>query len=327
MLSKHWLIRSVASMLIAVGAATAQAATKLPEVHFDVGSAVACRDVTPPAPASIASGEKLIEARFRVSILVESGRQEDIEDVVLVVQSPERRLRVVDFLPKTELADTVEGEIEIVHTTENTTSAGGKLGGGFGTYGLASAELSAAQHHVVNQKYKEMPSKCLVLASGTTQSEHGVFFKIKGSPRFSLEGAKEFTCLFAVPKNWKGDWCVLSCQARALTKHYFNRKLEPCGRAEFVLGLYLDGNSQGQAMARRLERLPLAQSHAPAEEAAGIELALADPAVRPRKSFDASSMLTGWTKLFEGSPADTKAVSAERDLRRTLRDLGAMAGY
>ncbi len=175
---------------------------KQPCVRFDNASAVACRVVTPPGPASLSSGAKLIEARFRVSILVSDGRQEDVEDVVVTIDSPQRRLRVADFSPKTEMANSIAGEVETTHTTEKSSTVGAQIGGGTlpPLYGLASATLGAAQHHVIAQTVKELPSKCLVLASGTTHGEHGVFFKIKGAPQVPLEGARNSPAYSRFPK-------------------------------------------------------------------------------------------------------------------------------
>ena len=198
--------------------------------------------------------EKVIEARFRVSILLTQGRQEDIEDLVVVIQSPENRLHVVDFSPKTELATDVTGPIETTKTDDNTVTAEAKLGAGVvARYGVADVGASTSNHQTTKSSFKQLPAKCLVLASGTTHGEHGVFFKVKGSPQVSLEGAKEFTCLFAVPKNWRGDWCTLSCQARAYKKHYLNSKIENCGQSEVFIGMYLVGDDASKAAARRLD--------------------------------------------------------------------------
>ena len=66
--------------------------------------------------------------------------------------------------------------------------------------------------------------------------------------------------MFEVPKDWQGDWCLLSCHARGLNQRYMSKKIEPCGHAETFVGLYLAGDEQGQEIARRLDHLQLRQS-------------------------------------------------------------------
>jgi hypothetical protein len=286
--------------------------------------------------ASLSSGAKLIEARFRVSILVSEGRQEDIEDVVVTIDSPQRRLRVADFSPKTEMANSVAGEVETTRTTEKTASAGAQIGGGTlpPLYGLASATLGATQHHVVAQVVKELPSKCLVLASGTTRGEHGVFFKVKGAPQVPLEGAKEFTCVFEVPKDWQGDWCLVSCHARGINQRCMSKKIEPCGHAETLVGLYLAGENHAQEVARRLDHLQLPQAVRTLDRLAlGLPMDSEQSASEAsnHRPFEFPATLATWSKLPSLFEHRTASDSAGEDqtcvaLRLTLDELGGMAG-
>jgi hypothetical protein len=247
------------AMLVAAScfsAGASQAAT--PKMQFDVGTTVACRDVTSPSFAAANPAERLIEARFRVSILVRQGKAEDLEELLVVIASPERRLRVVDFSPRTELASDVDGRIERVETTEGTWSIDGRIGAGI-KHGAKEANLgpsvgaSKGEHNSVHETFHKLPAKYLVLASGTTDAEHGTFFKLKGSTQASLEGTKEFVCIFAVSEGWRGDWCVLSCQARANVKNFMSTKQEDCGQARLYVGLHLEGDGDAKLAARNLD--------------------------------------------------------------------------
>ncbi len=316
------------SVLSSYGSAVTLQAKPPVSVQFDASRAVPCRVLASTADI----GNKLIEARFRVSILVNEGRPEDVDDVVVLIEGPHCRLRVIDFSPKTEMANTVEGEVQTTRTTERTATAGAQLGGGAlpPPFGLASATLSGSQHNTVAQTFKELPSKCLVLASGTTDGEHGVFFKIKGAPQVPLEGAKEFTCTLEVPNDWRGDWCLLSCHARELTER--NKKLNCCGRAEIFVGLYLEDDEHGQDVARQLDRLQLPQAANSAHRLLlGVPANAEQTAItlNYHKSFRAT--LASWSKnpkLFDGL-AIKNAVEANRTnvaLQVTLDELSAMAG-
>ena len=170
-----------------------------------------------------------------------------------------------------------------------------------------------------------------MLASGTTDGEHGVFFKVKGGPQVPLEGAKEFSCTFEVPADWRGDWCLLSCHARALSEQ--NKKFAACGRAEIFVGLYLADDEQVQDLARQLDRLQLPQAANCAHR-----LALGVPAdaeqtamaICRHKTFRAT--LAGWSKM--PGLFDRRATLIAAEVKRTnvalgatLDELGAMAGH
>jgi hypothetical protein len=221
-----------------------------PQVHFDASTVVECRDVTPHGFAEVYPNERIVEAIVRISTLVVSGREEDFEDLLLVMDSPEKRLRVADFAPKTELVSDVVGTIDAKATNEKTKTTDFKLGGVLSaSYGLASVQVlpststTNTRHDSVTEEYKRLPNRSLALASGTIHGEHGVFFKLKRTPLSSLEGSKDFTCLFVVPKNWRGDWLVVTCQARGFNKVLLTKSLEECGRAQILVGLYAAGDA------------------------------------------------------------------------------------
>ena len=230
-----------------------------PKVIFDTSYVVACTNVTPPDFTATHPGEKLIEARFRVSALLEEGSEKDVEEVLFVVESPQHRLRVADFAPRTELMTDVSGEIEVVDTTEDTKSLDTSIGGTVSLdYGNIKAQASpvagggTTQRNVVTEKYSRLPAKELVLSSGTTNSEHGVFFKLKPSAQTSLEGMRELTCRFAVPDGWRGDWVMLQCRAKGYSGVGVFRSLGECGYRRAYAGLHLAGDEDARFAATRL---------------------------------------------------------------------------
>jgi len=98
-----------------------------------------------------------------------------------------------------------------------------------------------------------VPPKQLFLASGTTNRGHGVFFKLKPSSQASLEGQKEFVCLFIVPKDWRGDYACIACRAKGYNRSLWTR-VEECGTAEVCVGLYLRGDPEARQAAKQLAR-------------------------------------------------------------------------
>jgi len=99
-----------------------------------------------------------------------------------------------------------------------------------------------------------LPPLELLAASGTTHRGCGVFFKLRPSPRTSLEGSKEFVLVLRVPKAWRGDYLRLRCDAvgyaRGVTRHFDHHS--QFGRAELTIALYAEGDELARACAERL---------------------------------------------------------------------------
>lgn len=232
-----------------------------PRVAFDMSYTAECRDVTPAGFVAKYPDRRIVEARFRISTRLESGREADLEELLIEITSPEQPLTVVDFLPRTELDTDIAGEIEVVDHTENTASTNAGLMGNFGVeYGIIKAQVSPSagggKTHAAGTKetYKRLPPRQLLLASGTIHRGTGVFFKLKPSSRASLEGVREFACLFLVPADWTGQSVRVHCLARAPRKSYFSTRPQDCGQGQFYVGLYLEGNTHARQAADDLAR-------------------------------------------------------------------------
>lgn len=258
-----WTARFVCAVLLATGAGqwSDRAAAADPQVRFDVGRMIACRDVTPPDFAASNPNEKIIEAAFRVSILFQRGEPQDLEGLVVTFVSPARRLRVVDFEPKNQQTSDIAGEIEIVETKEVETTKAASIGGDVaGELGLvkikATPTLGATRVHrgLSRETFRRLPKPQLVLTSGTINAEYGVFFKMRPSAQVPLEGMKQFKCRLAVPRSWRGDWALVSCVARGQRRSLFSRKVAVFGRIEVPVALYLEGDLRAKRRAMKLAR-------------------------------------------------------------------------
>lgn len=258
---------SLGAFVMTIALATSTQAASPPAVRFSTGHAVACRDVTPPEFAALYPDEKLIEAQFRVSILLWQGSEQQIDELLVIFSSPQRRLRVVDFWPKTESVTDITGPIERTETNDSTHSVesglkGSLKGGQAGINAEITPSLSAEakKQNTVKESYRKLPPKQLLVASGPLDGDSSVFFKLKPSTQASLEGARLFSCVFAVPADWRGDWGRLTCLAKGQTTRQLVARSEECGRATFPIGLYLEGYSEARLLAEQLD-----QAHARAE--------------------------------------------------------------
>jgi hypothetical protein len=223
------------------------------KIDFDLPDTVECQEVTPTEFAIAHPTLKVIEAKVRISARIIAGAESGIVDFLYVVVSPDKKMHFQDFLPNTSLESSVaDDQIEITDTTEN--AKGGEIGAYVGYKGVGgglSQTKSTKKSH--SSHYKEIAPRALVVASGTTDHQHGIFFRLKPSRAASLEGAKAFTFLATVPRSWRAGWCTISCAARAESKGYFSRsEVVPAGIAQSQIGLYLMGDAEANRLAEEL---------------------------------------------------------------------------
>jgi len=237
--------------------ASAQAAS--PRVQFDAATTVECRDVTTDEFRQLNPTQSLLEAEFRISMLVTAGSEADIKDVMIVVQNPERRLRVVDYFPKNELASEIAGTIQRQETSDKATTydAGISTTSGLGTAPVGASVTPSLGGHWSNRQgtseiYHKLPPKKLVLAAGTMNGGQGVFFKLHPTSQDSLQGAHSYKVMFAAPRDWRIDRVTLSCHARGYSKVLFVKQEETSGRAEMTVSLYRAGDLAAQHAAQRV---------------------------------------------------------------------------
>jgi hypothetical protein len=114
--------------------------------------------------------------------------------------------------------------------------------------------------------YQRVAAKSLVLASGTINRGHGVFYKLRPSKGATLEGAKEFTFLAIVPKSWRGDWCTFVCVARYNKKSLVSSSVALAGIDNAHVGLYLTGDNDSSDLAAKLCQLQTANDGALARQ-------------------------------------------------------------
>ncbi len=248
--------RSILIAVVLLSFAASGTAAEPPQVSFDVGPVIACRTV-PSAEAAMAEpDEKIIEAKFRVSTLITAGDANDVDELLIVIASPEGRLRVVDFRPKTRMVSDVEGPIETLQTEDVSRSIDAHLGGvASAGQGIVDLQLKPSfgggttKSNSMKETLKRRAPKSLKVAAGTVHGRTGVFFKLKPDTQSTLEGAKDYCCRFAVPQDWRTDRAVISCFARTESKQYFVTRTHLCGSAEFPVGLYLEGDVEARQQA------------------------------------------------------------------------------
>lgn len=239
--------------MVGCGLAT-DAQAGAPKVQFDTVPLIACREVTTPEFATAFPQEKLIEARFHVSALIQHGDEGDLLQILYRVDSPRASLRVFDFLPKTTLASDVAGNVTIEQKTEKVSHLGVTI-----TPPIACTVKAGGSGEVGSKtndsiRYELVPPMEAVAASGTLRRGQAVYFKLRPSRTTSLEGGKEFIVVFQVPRNWRGDFVQFDCRAAGVIRGVVSPLDEPtsAGGSRFVIGLFIAGDTAAQAAAERL---------------------------------------------------------------------------
>ena len=282
------------------------------QVAFDLPSAVECRDVTPKEFSEVHPTLKVIEAKFHISARMIEGTPSDIVEFFYVFKT-DQTMRITDYLPNTTLESSVaEDHVEVTDSTENSKATG------LDAHVTNKPLIFGGSHNQSSKKsesshYKQIAAKDLVLASGTIDREHGVFFRLRPSRTESLEGGKEFMFVAIVPKTWRGSLCTMSCAAKATKHSVISTSVVPSGSDQVQVGMYLVGDVQAAALA---EDLLLAQ------EAFGNLLMK-----HPKKENVIQTISTEAAELFTGKTTrqrqeSAKAEKAVSELQKRIEQLG-----
>jgi len=233
---------------------TLQAGT--PSLSFDFGRTVECRAIADTDSTKIYPGDKLIELKLRVSVHLLSGNISDVEEVRIEIVDCDRLIRVDSFAPNTRLDSDYSKDITVTQTSEKGKTFGASLGGEapipFGdvvAHVLPSVNGGFSNREVHTEKQVRKAPQYAVIASGTIQQEHGVFFKLRASSQSTLEGTHELIVRFTVPQNWRGDSLRVCCHATGQEKFLWTRQQTTWASTCAPLAVYLAGDLEARTAA------------------------------------------------------------------------------
>lgn len=239
-------------LCIAVVSCTTPAEAKPPRVRFDTMPSVACRDVTDDEFASVNPDERLLEAKFEISSILDSGSETDLTEFFFRMTSPQQSFRIADYSPRTTLVSDYNGGIFIEKKQEDSKGLGIAVAGGWEGANL-TGHGDAGTKNTLTTKYELVAPLESVTASGTIQNGYGVYFKIRRSRQVTLEGAKEYQVIFRVPRQWRGDILHVHCEARGMQRgivHQLDEEVR-CGFSQFPIALYLAGDEEAKSIAEQ----------------------------------------------------------------------------
>jgi hypothetical protein len=326
----HKSLRSLA-IVMANGVFVTSAAAGQFAVTFDTSETIAVEDATTPEFAAANPREKLVEVRFTISSLMRHGGDDRLVHFLYRIEGLDRGMSVFDYLPKTELASSVTGNVSVEQKADDALTLGGSIGGKLeGASGSINVAKSTARQGQV--KYELLPPKELIAAAGTIHRQRGVYYKLKPSKQTSLEGAKQFVCVLRVPACWRADRARLICEATTLSSPMLGaaEKEIVCGQSVFLIGLYRSGDAEARKKVLALVRAEddfLRRKHQYDQEQRADFLLLARKNAaqfgraltpwREASSIDAKSVKNGWPKPLRD--AETAYAAALADLARANR--------
>ncbi len=225
----------------------------LPILQFDVRHRVACIDVSQDDHFKTVLGKRLIQAKIPVSTLVRHGSAQELLQLLIRFENPDRSVQVIDYQPKTTLATDIVGNIGIETKQDKSAGVGVNLSASqAGIRGTTTAEIGSK--HGQSIKWQHLPPLELLSASGTIGRGSGVYFKLKPSKRTSLEGNRDFVLLLQVPESWQSGVLHIDCRAEGLQRSSITNWSEKvtCGHNRFVVALYAANNKRAQQQASLL---------------------------------------------------------------------------
>jgi hypothetical protein len=230
----------------------AQTASAGQHVAFDAPTTIAVRDVTSDEFRLAYPASRLIEVKIQISSLVRRGYERELQELFYRFDYPAPGVEVVDYLPKTTLSSDVVGNIGTEKRSEDCHTLGLTLSGAMQPFaGSLMGNMTDKESESI--RYEQLPPLETVAASGTLNRRTSVYFKLKATPRITLEGDKEFVVVLRVPAGWRGDYVYWGCQATG-SRRRATRPFEtsaPVGRRKFLLSLYLEGDEGARLAAER----------------------------------------------------------------------------
>lgn len=317
------------------------------DVEFDFPTVVSAAPVVVEDPM-VPTGERmLVEARVLVSVRLVAGKPEDLEEIRVELVNPLGRMRVADFAPQTTLASEYADPITVATTNENFQGGGAKVGAGLAfphleVAGSVSPGVNYERHHkeTRTETIKRVAPHKAVVVSGTLAGGHGLFFTFRRSPQDTLEGTHELVGRFTVPDGWRGDWLVVSCEAKTKSNSLVSRGLELAGRSKQIVGVYQAGDREFldrcETLAQTQRRWLAVRDAAPSNVlASGLQF-ISRPLSSSRTNRDypdwgmlAQSDLSGsipeLVERWVGGPAKTPSDRALADLMTAHLELESLA--
>ena len=282
MFQSSTLLAAKFSTLILVLSTTSIARANQP-IEFDLPN------VIPGEVAPSAFGGNQVSFPLRLSSLIIDPEAASV-DRWIIRCAPRKRTPVVDYSPKTELHSDYEGPIQVTQTNENTHSFGVGVNADYQKMVRGNIGLDDQSRKSNSRKFNQVAPLQTVVASGTFDRGHGVFFKLRSTPTSVLEGEKTFQVSFAISDDWRGGVFDVTVVAQKTARGFAgDDHIHTLASRHFVVAVYPAGITQSRELA-----IQLAQAERELRRVAVHTEVMSSTKKNPVESLFGS--LTAWAK-------------------------------
>ena len=228
---------------------------KPPVIQFDMPAVVPAVDTT------CAGATDEITVDLVLSSLIVNASEDEIQASPplehLVVRCALRdRFPIVDYAPKTELQSDFATPISFSKKDERTDSFGLSINGNAPPYGAGHLGTDDSKKRSDATEFQRHAPMQAVIASGTTDRGHGVYFKFRWTAVQVLEGEKHFQVTFVVPRGWRGGLIDIDVTATATEQPLFGpAKLKTIANQRFIVATHRQSDPAAARLALRLAEL------------------------------------------------------------------------
>lgn len=297
-----------AGVWLAAFAGAASAAASAPYVEFDFARAAACVDVTPPSTIDQYAKIRFVKLILPVSVRFHGLALDEVDEIDIEISGAAAGLRVHDFAPTTQLASDVAQQIETTTTTKRARSLDATLGGALPVpYAELIAHVSPSINagisgsEVETERMNRLPPMRAVVVSGTSSEGRGVFYKLKRSSQFSLEGVHGLSVTFVVPAVWRGGEVQVTCTARGRRKVLWMKHAATVGEESSNVRLHTAGTVPAYHVAKPVVVTPIAIGPLKSARAASEPAEVARKA--SKRNENDSDAETDESKIEDGATA------------------------
>ncbi len=253
----HFLPGPACLAIAALLAATAYADE--PPVKFDVPALIGASTVTldpnasPQLVAPLAD-EKIVQITIPVTSEVQRTRRGQVVEFRFNVHWNQFSHPLEDFAPKTQTVSDINGVIAIEKNEELNRGIGLSLTGKYESLVNGNINGEIGSRNATKTRYEETPQHEVLVASGSSHRGTGAFFRFHRSRKETLEGSRNLTLQFRVPRDWRGGVLKVECHATGEKTILGDWKESfEFGRV-FVLPIYISGDQQARDAAVNLVR-------------------------------------------------------------------------
>lgn len=210
----------------------------------------------PPTTAALpvveSTDDGLVTVHLRLSSMIESPDVPRIDQWMIRCQPRDFEISIADYSPKTETGSDLVTPIQVKQTDERTNAVGFSVDGGYhSARGTAGVDQSNKQ--VDSFQFERAAPVQAVSAAGTINRGRGVYFKLRWTALQVLEGEKVFSITMQVPPAWRGGMMDVQVIAQSQRSSFgWDREPETLGAADFVVGMFRQGDSEAAELAQSL---------------------------------------------------------------------------